>query len=133
MPIQNRQRPKDPSRKSRVSGHFDGSHEPEFKPKYPYWLVGPDVRALELEIFKFRVWRTFRKHTGRWPVVSICFHFVSGVALLAGIILWYLMTNDWSGVKSWTSFAIGVAFWGIVGEVGTVTARKLDWRLFGRK
>jgi hypothetical protein len=44
MPIQNRQRPKDPSRKSRVSAHFDGSHEPEFKPKYPYWLVGPGVR-----------------------------------------------------------------------------------------
>jgi hypothetical protein len=63
MTIPDRKHSEAHSRGSRVSADFHGDREPEFKPKYPYWLVGKGGYTLELEVFKFQVWRTFRQHT----------------------------------------------------------------------
>jgi len=120
-------------RTSGVSANFQGDREPEYRPKYPYWLVGKGGYTLQLELFKFRVWRIFREHTGHWPVVSMCFHFFSGVGMFAGLIFWYEATKRWHTHEVWATFFAGLVLWGFLSEVGTVAARKLDWKLFGRK
>ena len=110
-----------------------GDREPEFKPKYPYWLVGNGIYTLELELFKFHIWRTFRQQTAHWPVVSICFHFASALGMFAGLIFWYRTTKGWTTSEAFTTVIVGLVLWIIICEAGTVAARKLDWRLFGGK
>ena len=133
MTIPDREHSEARNRASRVSADFQGDREPAFKSKYPYWLVGKGGYALELEAFKYRVWRTFRQHTGHWPIVSICFHFASVVGIIAGLILWDQTTTGWTGSEAWGTFAIGLVLWIVVSEAGTIAARKLDWKLFDGK
>jgi hypothetical protein len=108
--------------------------EPKTENKFPPGKYGNLVSTLELERHKFRVWRDFRDHTGRWPVLSISFHFVKWVALSAGIVFFshISMKHGWSGLKFWGVFALGVVLWITVSQFGAVAMRKLDWRLFAR-
>jgi hypothetical protein len=111
---------------------FDGAREPKIESKFPVWKYGSLISTLELERFKFRVWRDFREHTGRWPVLSISFHCGLWAALVAGLVCFSNIStkHNWSGLKFWGAFALGVAVWIVVGEIGAAAMRKLDWRLF---
>jgi hypothetical protein len=53
--------------------------------------------------------------------------------MIAGLVLWYRMTTAWTGSEAWLTFLIGLVLWIVVSEAGTIAARKLDWKLFGRK
>jgi hypothetical protein len=122
------------SRGSSNSGGFDGVYEPIFESKLPYWKAGKLISALELERFKLGTWRSFREHTSHWPIFSICFHYASYAAMVAGLALFLQLATKrgWSGFESWVRFGLGLVFWVAADELGTRAARKLDWKLFGK-
>ena len=122
------------SRGGSNSGGFDGANEPTFEPKLPEWKAGKLISALEFERFKLRTWRSFREHTSHWPILSICFHYASYAAMVAGLALFFQLATKrgWSGFESSVRFGLGLLFWFVADELGTRAARKMDWKLFGK-
>jgi hypothetical protein len=122
------------SRGGSNSDAFNGAHEPTFESKLPYWKAGKLISALELERFKLRAWRSFREHTSHWPIFSICFHYGSYAAMVAGLALFFQLATKrgWSGFEFWIRFGLGLVFWVAADEFGARAARKLDWKLFGK-
>lgn len=107
--------------------HFIGWEEPKFYSRYS----PRDIRSTFAYIrHKYMVWKAFRDHTGRWPVLSIWFYFLSWIsvfALGAAAIIWVMARN--SG-EVWSLVAIGSCVLVLLGarEVGARQMRKLDWR-----
>ena len=120
----------------RRADSFDGAHEPDYTPTWrSSYLPGLDslLGTIDYERFKLRTWREFRDHTGRWPVLSICFHYATLIGTVVGVIvfLWIRDKQQWDNARS---FAIGIPlgiFDLIVVVFGNNLVRRLDWRLFG--
>jgi hypothetical protein len=110
--------------------HFVGWQEPEFHSPYG----GRDIRSTFAYMHhKYRVWKAFRVHTGHWPVFSICFYFLSWVAVFGfglGAFAW-VQEREWA--DTWTVVAIVGCVLVLVGvrELGARLIRKLDWKRFG--
>lgn len=110
--------------------HFVGWQEPEFYSPYG----GRDIRNTFAYIrYKYRVWTTFRDHTGHWPIFSILFYFLSWMAVFASAIAFFFWVEqrEWSG--PWTTVAVVSCFLLLFGarELGARLIRKLDWKRFG--
>ncbi|HYG98175.1 MAG TPA: hypothetical protein VD837_03525 [Terriglobales bacterium] len=110
--------------------HFVGWEEPEFYSPYS----GRDIRNTFAYIrHKYRVWKAFRDHTGRWPVYSIWFHFLSWivfVALVAAVFVW-VEAHSWG--DGWSFVAIAICILSLLGarSLGARLMRKLDWKRCG--
>jgi hypothetical protein len=113
--------------------HFVGWEEPEFYSRYG----GRDIRNTFAYIrHKYRVWNAFRDHTGHWPVFSICFHFLSWIAVFFfGVVAFF-----WAADRKWEGRWSFVAVVGVVGcvlvalglrDLGARLMRKLDWKRYG--
>ena len=90
--------------------------------------------TIDYEKFKFRTWKLFRKHEGRWPLFSMLFHYVSLVAMLANAFEFFKVRdqNDWSTSKSWIVGGIIALAWCVLYVVGQKTMWRLDCRVFSR-
>lgn len=87
--------------------HFVGSKEPEYYSPYG----SRDIRGTFAQIrHRYRVWKTFHDHTGRWPVLSIWFWFLSWIAVIVlalAIIVW-VKARNWGAAGVW--WRLSVAF-----------------------
>ncbi len=85
--------------------------------------------SLDYERFKIEVWRQFHAETGRWPLLSILFHYIMLIALLGGMgVLIYLShSRNWDSLNTIvvgaTSFVVLAVTW-IVGEKAIY---KFEW------
>jgi hypothetical protein len=110
--------------------HFVGWQEPEFYSPYR----SRDIRNTFARIrHKYRVWKTFRDHTGHWPVFSIGFHFLSWTAVFGfcvGALVW-VQEQKWKG--PWSFVAVMACFLAALGirDLGARLMRKLDWKRYG--
>jgi hypothetical protein len=100
--------------------------------RFPPGKYGNLISTVEHERFKVRTWLDFRKHTGHWPILSISFHFLLWLSLIAAIPIFFRISErtGWSSLKFWGAFSIGVALWIAVSQLGSAVIRKLDWKLF---
>lgn len=110
--------------------HFVGWEEPEFDSPYG----SRDIRNTFAYIrHKYRVWKTFRDHTGHWPAFSIWFYFLSWVAVLGvtSVAFVWIMERKWR--EGWSIAAIVGCFLVLltVRDYGARLMRKLDWKKFG--
>jgi hypothetical protein len=106
--------------------HFVGWEEPKFYSPYG----SRDIRTTFASIrHRYGVWKTFRNHTGHWPVFSVWFHFLS-YAVILGLALagfsWVARTHQ----SGWNFVAAIVCVLALLGarELGARLMRKLDWR-----
>lgn len=111
--------------------HFVGWEEPEFRSPYS----GRDIRSSFAYLrHKYRVWQSFREHTGHWPTFSIAFHFLSWLAVFGFVLAAFAwvekrkLESHWSIV---TVIALGLALLG-ARELGARLMRRLDWQRWGR-
>ena len=110
--------------------HFVGWQEPSFYSRYG----GRDIRNTFAYIrHKYRVWKAFRDHTGHWPVFSICFYFLSWMAVFGfalGAFVW-AEERKWTG--TWSIAVVVGCVLVLLGarELGARVIRKLDWERFG--
>lgn len=106
--------------------HFVGSEEPEYYSPYGYRDIRNTFRYTR---HKYRVWKAFYDHTGRWPVLSIWFHFLSWIAIfsLPAATFFLFKESGWRMVAfvGCTVILIGVR------ESGARLMRKLDWNRCG--
>jgi hypothetical protein len=90
------------ARYERDMRHFVGWQEPKFYSSYG----GRDIRNTFAHIrHKYRVWKTFRDHTGHWPVFSIVFPFLSWIAFFGfciGAFVW-IEERKWNGTWSFVA------------------------------
>ena len=112
---------------------FDGAHEPKMENRYLPWRYGNLISTIESERFKLRTWREFQEHTGHWPLLSIFFHFVLWLSLIAGILIFCRMSAGWGGLKFWGAAIIGIILWIAAAQLSSSIMRKIDWKLFGPK
>lgn len=110
--------------------HFVGWEEPKFSSPYGR----RDIRTTFASIrHRYRVWKAFRDHTGHWPILSICFHFVSWLTVLGLTVyaLKWMGEHHWRG--SWTMVAIVCWFLLLLvtRDFGARQMRKLDWKRYG--
>jgi hypothetical protein len=107
--------------------HFIGWEEPQFYSPYG----GRDIRNIFAYVrHKYTVWKAFRDHTGRLPLLSIWFYFLSWTvifALSAAIIAW-VSGRKWGNLPSFA--AIGTCVLVLIGtqKLGARLMRKLDWK-----
>lgn len=112
--------------------HFIGWEEPKFYSPYG----ARDIRTTFAFIrHKYKVWKAFRDHTGRWPVLSIWFHFLSWLAVIAlgaAVTIW-VKAQNWGDV--WSLAAIAGCALALLGarESGARMVRKLDWTRYGTR
>ncbi len=111
--------------------HFVGWEEPTFSSPYSR----RDIRTMFASIrHKYRVWKAFRDHTGRWPVFSIWFHFLSWLAVVGLTVSAFVWVEErkWESSR-WSMFAFGAWVLILLGarEVGAKLMRKLDWKRYG--
>jgi len=118
--------------KLRHGDEFEGAREPKMENRFPPGKYGNLISAVEHERFKVRTWRDFRAHTGHWPLLSISFHFLLWLSLIAGILIFFRLTErtGWSGLNFWGAFSIGVVLWIVASQLGSAVIRKMDWKLF---
>ncbi len=106
--------------------HFDGQKEPGFYSPYS----SRDIRGTFAYIrHKYRVWKTFRNHTGHWPVLSIWFYFLSWIAVVvlgAAIVFWVEARAWGSGLKTVAMIGSVLSLLG-ARELGARLMRRLDW------
>ncbi len=125
------------TREDEAVRNFVGTEEPEF-------IVPPRTYAFRHDIIdtiyywrhKFRVWRTFREHTGHWPVLSIVFHFVSWLAVFAVAISAIAWEQSRPSATPWSGALLSVLVMAVLlvlRAVGAGLVRKADWRLFGEE
>lgn len=110
--------------------HFVGWEEPEFTSPYG----SRDIRTTFASIrHRYRVWKSFRDHTGHWPIFSIWFHFLSWLALfcLAAFAFVWAVEQKWA--NSWGVFAVVGCVLALIGirGLGARLMRKLDWKRYG--
>lgn len=104
--------------------HFIGWEEPEFDSRYS----SRDIRGLFPYLrYKYRVWKSFRDHTGSWPVLSITYYFASCLAPFA--LIKFLFIRSVGGKAPGGLVVIGgtIAFF-FVQRLGAKLMRKLDWK-----
>lgn len=114
----------------RNMGHFVGWQEPEFHSAYG----NRDIRSTFAYIrHKYRVWKAFRDHTGRWPAFSICFYFLSWIAVFGFALAAFAWMEErkWAGTWTVMAFAGGVLVVLGARDLGARLMRKLDWKRFG--
>ena len=110
--------------------HFVGWKEPEFVSPYG----NRDIRTMFASIrHKYRVWQAFRDHTGHWPVLSICFHFLSWLTVIALTLYAFVWIGEHKWRGSWAMVATVCWFLLLLGarELGARQMRKLDWKKYG--
>ena len=110
--------------------HFVGWEEPEFYSPYG----NRDIRnTFAYTRHKYRVWKAFRDHTGRWPIFSIWFHFLSWIAVFVIVIAGFvwLANRGWKG--GWSTVAVIGCALALIGarDLGARLMRKLDWKRCG--
>lgn len=117
--------------------HFDGSAEADYIPSFEGG-TSPDGLALArqtlgYERFKLANWRRFHEHTGRWPVLSMLFHYTCIAVLLAGMAVFFWIGNDreWSTLHWFVVGASAGVLFITVFFAGEWATRQLDWKLFG--
>lgn len=109
---------------------FVGWQEPDFYSPYS----GRDIRyTFGFIRHKYRVWKAFRDHTGRWPVLSIWFHFLSWIAVFALVvpIMLLVIAQNWG--DGWGFAVVGAWFLVLLvaRAAGARLMRKLDWKRCG--
>jgi hypothetical protein len=110
--------------------HFVGWEEPEFSSPYG----SRDIRTLFASIrHKYRVWKAFRDHTGDWPVFSICFHFLSLMAVFGFVLAAFVSLGERKRYNGWGVVAVIAYVLVLLGarELGARLMRKLDWKRYG--
>jgi hypothetical protein len=110
--------------------HFVGWKEPEFYSRYGR----RDIRhPFDYIRHKYRVWKAFRDHTGRWPVFSIWFHFLSWLAVVGFTPFAFVWVDERTWQRSWSIFAVVGGNLVVLGarELGARLMRKLDWERCG--
>jgi hypothetical protein len=110
--------------------HFVGWEEPEFYSPYG----GRDIRNSFAHIrHKYRVWKAFRDRTDHWPIFSICFCFLSWMAMFGLALAAFVWVEERKWTGAWRMVAVlGCVFALFVArELGARLMRKLDWRRFG--
>jgi hypothetical protein len=110
--------------------HFVGWEEPKFSSPYG----SRDVRTMLASIrHKYRVWKAFRDLTGHWPIFSICFHFVSLLAVIGFFVSALVWAGDRQRDSRWIMLAVIGIFLLLLGarELGARLMRKLDWKRYG--
>lgn len=110
--------------------HFVGWEEPQFHSRYGR----RDIRTAYAYVrHKYRVWKAFRDHTGHWPVFSICFHFVSWIAVFGFVVAGFAWVEEHKqgGVWSIVALIIFTLVLFAARDLGAKQMRKLDWKRFG--
>jgi hypothetical protein len=110
--------------------HFVGCEEPEFHSRYGR----RDMRASFAYIWhKYRVWKAFREHTGHWPAFSICFHFLSWIAIFGLVLAAFVWVEERKRQSGWSVVAVIGCVLVLLGarDLGAQLMRKLDWKRFG--
>ncbi len=110
--------------------HFVGWQEPAFYSPY----YGRDVRNTFAYIrHTYRVWKAFRDHTGRWPLFSIWFYFLSWMAVFGFAIAVFVWAEERKWAGTWAIAAVVGCVLVLLGaqELGARLMRKLDWKRFG--
>jgi len=110
--------------------HFVGWEEPEFNSPYG----GRDIRSTFAYIrHKYKVWKAFHDHTGRWPVFSIWFYFLSWMAVLGFLLAAFVWVEERKRESNWWAIiALGCVLVLIVArELGARLMRRLDWKRYG--
>ena len=118
------------AKNERSMRHFVGWEEPKFYSPYG----SRDIRKAFAYIrYKYRVWKAFHDHTGRWPVFSICFHFVSWIALFGCVLAGFAWVEERKWKGGWDVVAVvgGVLVALSARELGARLMRKLDWKRCG--
>jgi hypothetical protein len=112
----------------------DSDHEPEYVPSKSVHAGDNVTPTVDYEKFKWRNWKLFRKHRGRWPIFSIVFHYFSLVGMLANAIAFFKIRdqNDWSTPKSWLVGGIIAISWCGFFVGGQKLMWRLDWRRSGQ-
>jgi hypothetical protein len=109
--------------------HFVEWQEPEFHSPYGR----RDIRRTYAGFrHRYRVWDTFRNHTGHWPVFSISFYCLSWTVIFG----FAITASIWVEARkagTWTKVALLGGLLILIGarELGARMMRKLDWRRFG--
>lgn len=110
--------------------HFVGWEEPEFSSPY----ASRDIRTFFASIrHKYRVWKSFRDHTGRWPIFSIWFHFLSWIAVLGLALAGLIWLGEHRRQSGWAIATEIGCFLALLGarDLGARLMRKLDWKRCG--
>lgn len=110
--------------------HFVGWEEPKFYSPYP----SRDIRNTFGYIrYKYKVWKTFRDHTGHWPAFSIWFHFLSWLVVVGVALFAFTWVHERHWGSGWTVIVVIACVLSLVGarNYGARLARKLDWKRYG--
>ncbi len=109
--------------------HFVGWEEPAFYSPYG----GRDIRNTFAYLrHKYKVWKAFREHTGHWPVFSICFHFLSWLAVFGFVIVAFVGLGEHNLKGGWSVVAVIIFVFVLLGvrELGARLMRKMDWKRY---
>lgn len=118
------------ARYERDMKHFVGWEEPKFYSRFGR----RDIRTtFAYTRYKYRVWKSFRDHTGHWPVFSICFHFLSWIAVFGFLVAGFAWVGEHRRKGAWGVVAAIGCFLVLLGvrDLGARLVRKLDWKTFG--
>jgi hypothetical protein len=110
--------------------HFVGWQEPEFCGPYG----SRDIRNTFAYIrYKYRVWKAFHNHTGHWPVFSICFYFLSWIAVFGCFLAAFVWVEERKWASTWSLVVVVGCVLVLLGarDFGARLIRKLDWKRFG--
>jgi hypothetical protein len=79
------------------------------------------------------VWKAFRDHTGHWPIFSICFHFLSLMAVFGFVLAAFVWLEERKRDNGWGGVAVIACVLVLLGarELGARLMRKLDWKRYG--
>ena len=110
--------------------HFHGWEEPEFYSPYS----GRDIRRTLYHLsHKYKVWKAFYEHTGRWPVLSIWYFFLSWIAavVLSLRCIFWILGREWGKFGGEVAMIICVVVLFGLRDIGARQMRKLDWKKCG--
>jgi hypothetical protein len=110
--------------------HFVGWEEPKFYAPFG----GRDIRnTFAYTRHKYRVWKAFRDHTGHWPVFSICFHYLSWMAVFGFALATFISAEEHKWKGGWNVVAVIGCVLALLGarELGARPMRRLDWKRYG--
>jgi hypothetical protein len=129
--------PESPAEESKKEDGFDlgdSDHEPEYVPSGNVYAGDKITPTIDYEKFKWRNWKLFKKHRGRWPLFSILFHYLSLAGMLVNLIAFFNARDqyDWSTSKSWLVGGVLAIAWCGFFVCGQKLMWRLDWRRSGR-
>ena len=110
--------------------HFVGWEEPRFSSPYG----SRDIRTMFASIrHRGRVWKSFRNHTGHWPIFSIWFHFLSWLAVVGCTVSAFVWEKQLQWRSGWTTVGVVIFVLVLLGarEMGARLMRKMDWKRYG--